>query len=116
MTHLQRMEKHPRHESVPGYWVRHERALDGGRANSRGSTVTLEHAMAVMLMGWAEYGDAHRAAYRSGIGEDGVLGPEWAAIGRALLGLLNGDLGRLDGGACDGFLRGALEAEDLSAD
>ena len=64
-----------------------------------------------MLDGWLAYADHHHRQYESSIGEDYVLGPEWAAIGRALLGLLNGVIGRLDCGTLDGLIRGVLAAE-----
>src|SRR5256885_1826352 len=47
--------------------------------------------VAGMLRAWARYADQHRERYDASIGDDGVLGPEWAAIGMALLGLLNGE-------------------------
>lgn len=113
MTHSERMRKHPTYETVPGYWQRHEDAL-------RYTTVTarpaLERAMALMLAGWAMYADAHADEYESGIGEDGVLGPDWEAIGKALRGLLNGHLGRLDAGAIDSALLGSLQAEGFKED
>lgn len=67
-----------------------------------------ERALVGMLLAWLAYADAHESAYGSAIGEDGVLGPEWAAIGVALHGLLNGDLGELDGGTLDRLLCAVL--------
>jgi len=115
MTHCERMQKHPEYETMPGYWRRHVEAILAVRAPSIAKS-QLERAMALMLAGWAYYADAHRAAYESGIGEDGVLGPEWEAIGKALRGLLNGDLGRLDAGAIDSALLGSLQAEGFKED
>lgn len=69
-----------------------------------------ERAIVGMLGGWLLYADAHYKAYSTPIGDDGVLGLEWAAIGAGLLGLLNGHLGRLDGGTLDSILRDTLQA------
>jgi hypothetical protein len=113
MTHAQRLEQHPTYETVPGYWRRHKEAFTYAFVPSKPK---LESGIAMMLHGWVAYADAHKAAYESGIGEDGVLGPEWRDIGLSLLGLLNGDLGRLDGGALDAAIRGSLEAEGFNPD
>ena len=66
-----------------------------------------------LLSGWLRYADAHRGAYESGIGADYVLGPAWAQIGAGLRALLNGELGRLDGGTLDGLLCSTLTAEEF---
>lgn len=63
-----------------------------------------ERALVFILKGWEEYAEGHEDAYESPIGEDYVLGDDWAKIGFALRGLLNGDLGRLDGGTLDAFI------------
>ena len=44
-----------------------------------------------------------------------MLGQEWAAMGRALLGLLNGETGRIDCGTLDGDIRRALERNGYEA-
>lgn len=75
-----------------------------------------ERAYVEMLRGWLRYADVHATRYDSGIGDDGVLGPLWARIGDALLGLLNGDLGNMDGGTLDGIIRDTLLAEDFDPD
>ena len=69
-----------------------------------------------MIQALANYADAHQARYESPIGQDGVLGPQWEVIGTALLELLNGDLGALDGGTLDGLLRDMLHAEGFDPD
>ena len=70
-----------------------------------------EAAIVGMVKVWLVYADGHRARYESGIGEDYVLGPEWESIGRSLIGLLNGETGRLDCGTLDGCIRASLVAE-----
>ena len=52
---------------------------------------------------------AHQDAYEFSIHADGVLGAAWAQIGEGLLGLLNGERGRLDGGTLDRAIRDLLE-------
>jgi hypothetical protein len=69
-----------------------------------------------MISAWAQYADTHRTRYESPIGADGVLGPEWQAIGVAILGLLNGECGRLDCGTLDGFIRDTLTSEGCNGD
>ena len=75
-----------------------------------------EQSLQKILQGW----DAYRIAVRAqsegaaGIGDDYVLGPEWAAIGKGLLGLLNGETGRIDCGSFDGYVRKLFVAEGFS--
>lgn len=64
-----------------------------------------------MVQGAATYADAHAKRYESKIGDDGVLGPAWCDILRGVLTLLNGEMGRLDGGTVDGLIRDMLQAE-----
>ena len=94
---------------VTGWGERHMAAVLGPRDG-------LEKAFVEMLSGWLRYADAHRGEHESGIGADYVLGPAWAQIGSHLLALLNGSLGRLDGGTLDHLLRGTLEAEGFDPD
>ena len=70
-----------------------------------------EVAIVGLLRAWCEYANRHRERFESGIGEDYVLGPEWARIGIAVRGLLNGESGRLDCGTLDGFILDVLQAE-----
>ncbi len=82
-------------------------SLHGLKPSARASR-RFEFAMVTMLDGWLGYADIYKDQYDSLIGDDGVLGPEWESIGQALLGMLNGALGRLDGGTLDGAIRKAL--------
>ena len=62
-------------------------------------------ALVEMLGGWQRYAEDHRARYHGSLGDtDAVLGPEWEQIGLGLRGLLNGELGVLDGGTLDSFI------------
>lgn len=73
-----------------------------------------ERSIVWMLRAWLQYADSHRNRFESGIGEDYILGPKWETIGRGILGLLNGETGRLDCGTLDGCIRSALVAEGFS--
>ena len=89
--------------------TRHNRAMQNPRT-------LFEQAFAQMLSGWECYTLAHQAAYGSHILKDGVLGECWSAIGEGLLGLLNGELGGLDGGTMDRTIRDLLEPEEDEED
>jgi len=97
------------HQPGQDWMDRHHSALTAPRTEFEKSFVEL-------LSGWLRYADAHHNAYGSGIGADYILGPAWAQIAGGLITLLNGDLGRLDGGTLDGLLRRTLTAEDLDGE
>lgn len=59
----------------------------------------------------AQYADAHRERFETGIGDDGFLGPLWLEMIRSTRGLLNGDCGRLDCGTLDHMLCEMARAE-----
>lgn len=67
-----------------------------------------EKAIVHFINAWLEYAVAHERMFDSHIGDDGFLGPYWAKIGAGLRGLLNGSLGRLDGGTLDKAIAEAL--------
>jgi hypothetical protein len=69
-----------------------------------------------MLLGLAEYADAHERQYSSKIGADGVLGREWLDALRGVRGLLNGELGRFDGGTLDKAIHAMAEAASVALD
>jgi len=75
-----------------------------------------ERPMVSMLRGWYDYAIQHRVRYESPIGNDGVLGPEWEAIGDALRALLNGDCGRLDSGTVDAFLLNTMHDNGIDTE
>ncbi len=63
-----------------------------------------ERALVNMLRGWQQYASASEASLEWRIGDDCVLGPEWLAIGKAIKGLLDGEIGQLDGGTVWSYL------------
>lgn len=75
-----------------------------------------ERTLITLLTGWLHYADVHQGQYASGIGSDGVLGESWAQLGAAMRGLLNGSLGRLDGGTLDGLLADTLREQGFDPD
>lgn len=52
----------------------------------------------------ADYADDYQDRFDGPVGNDGVLGESWLKIMREVRNLLNGDLGRLDGGTLDSLL------------
>lgn len=104
-----RLTATPKGVSDNGWKERHRDAVQRPKAG-------YEFALVEMLSGWLRYADAVQNRWESGIGQDGVLGSEWAAIGSGLRGLLNGELGRLDGGTVDALLVNALQEEGFDPD
>lgn len=114
-SYAARLAKHPKHESTLGYWQRHEDAMTRPQG--------IERPIARMLQAWLIYADAYLERYhatsggeQSGISDDGVLGLEWARIGAALRGLLNGNCGRIDCGAVDAVICDTLKDEGFDPD
>jgi hypothetical protein len=66
--------------------------------NARRPRIAKPHPVNTMLEAWEEYAESHARRFDSPIGQDYVLGPEWARIGYALHGLLDGDIGDHDAG------------------
>ena len=67
------------------------------QARSNPSTA-FERALVGLINGLALYPVAHAHAYSSPLADDGVIGPAWLDALRAVVDMLNGELGRLDGG------------------
>jgi len=97
-------------KSAYGYeWAfRHNQAVTSAEATLIGYDRNFESVLVSMLRGWQFYARQYEARYGFSIGDDGVLGPQWAAIGESLLALLNGELGRLDGGTLGAFIRDTM--------
>lgn len=91
---------HPSH-GVQDWRQRHDGALQT-------PLMGIEEPLVDMLRGWHAYARAHIARYGVKLGDDYVLGPAWFQIGSAMLRMLNGELGRLDGGTLDKFIRQTL--------
>lgn len=64
-----------------------------------------EIAFTNMINGLKLYAQAHQAEYDQPIGDDAVLGDSWENIARGILGLLDGETGKLDPGTIDGSIR-----------
>jgi hypothetical protein len=64
-----------------------------------------ERALVRLLLGFAEYADVYKERYESPVGEDGYLGDKWEDIASGILGLLNGEHGRLDACTFDKMIR-----------
>jgi len=114
------MKDHTYTPNVPdttGWKRRHLEAMADpcGRLRSD-KAASHESAMALMVRGWCEYAQSHKDQFGSEIGDDRVLGDEWMAIGRAMLDLLNGALGRLDGGTLDAIIRDNLTEQGFDPD
>lgn len=84
---------------------RHDRAVRTPNGEEQG----LVH----MISGWQHYALRYTFAFKSHIGDDGVLGPAWEAIGDSLRTLLNGETGRLDAGTLDGTILQTMEEEGI---
>lgn len=72
---------------------------------AKGSKHQFERAIVLAVEALAGFADAHRSAYGSEIGDDGVLGDHWTDAAKAAIGMLNGEEGRLDCGTIDGLIR-----------
>jgi hypothetical protein len=81
-----------------GYIARHNKAW------SLLTCQGFEGALVFGIRSLAAYAAAHEVRYSSKLADDGVLGPAWADALRGFRALLNGELGRLDGGFLDGAL------------
>lgn len=63
-----------------------------------------EAALVSMIEGIDQYADAHLQAHGTNVADDGVIGASLAGALFAVRGLLDGELGRLDGGELWGKL------------
>jgi hypothetical protein len=70
----------------------------------------VESPIVELFTALAHYADHHQARFESPIGHDRVLGVGWLMIAKAIRIMLNGDLGRLDGGTLDALLFSMTEA------
>jgi len=94
---------------APAAWA--ERHLAGWR-----SPVGFEVALKYMVLALDQYGSEMRRQFGREVGNDGVLGPAYRDIVEAVLTLLNGDLGRLDGGTLDKLVRAIAHENGIELD
>jgi len=83
-----------------------ERHLAAWR-NPEGFEVALKN----LILGLNQYGRSMRVEFATLAREDNFLGPAFLEIARSILVLLNGELGRFDGGSLDALVR-AIAAEN----
>lgn len=70
-----------------------------------------------LLDAWALYAQGYKAQFpESKLGDDYVLGEAWKSIGCELRTLLNGPLGRLDGGTLDAFILDTMSAAGVDTE
>lgn len=104
----------PKMPNTGGWQSRHTRAVIGSFAHILCSDN--EHAIGRAIGAWCDYARNHAERFGSPIGQDYVLGPAWARWGFALRELLNGELGRLDGGTLDTILHDNLAEQGYNPD
>jgi hypothetical protein len=98
MLHRVRLNSEP--------WVlRHKKAIELPQGPER--------PIVRLLEAWLLYAEQHQERYESKIGDDGVLGKAWEAIGVALRGLLNGECGRLDCGTLDSIILDSMKENGI---
>lgn len=73
-------------------------------------------AIIPLLKAWARYADAHKSQHETLIGEDGYCGPYFEEIAHGINGLLSAELGRLDGGTLNTFIRETLAENGCDPD
>lgn len=78
-------------DNANGWHTRHRSALTAPRGPETG----IVH----LLIGIERYAEEHKRRYESTIGDDGALGPAWGQLLDGVRSLLDGELGRLDGGS-----------------
>ncbi len=109
-----------RYPSENGWFSRHEAAVPAfiGQivGESRFARESYERPLCHMLQGLAQYAGAHVRQYGSPIAEDGVLGVAWRESLAGLRQLLNGELGRLDGGTLDHAILELYKAAGFEGD
>lgn len=100
----------PRTPDTVGWSRRH---LDAVRNPRPG----IEAPIVQMLKGWIEYADHFNSRNDTKfLADDYFLGPLWRDMGKALRGLLNGELGRLDAGTIDGIICHNLKEQGYDPD
>jgi hypothetical protein len=99
----------PRRPQDPHDWRARHRAAE--QRPTQG-----EKAILQLIDALNYYQEAHRDIHGSQLADDAVLGEYWIKMVRSAEGLLNGDLGRLDGGTLDRMLRAIAVDAGFSED
>lgn len=86
-----------------GWALRHDRAWNEPISPH-------ERAIRDMIVSLASYADTYPVTFESDIASDGFLGEAWLDMLRGVRTLLNGELGRFDGGTLDSMICGIYEA------
>lgn len=73
-------------------------------------------AIIPLLKAWAWYAEAYKRQHETPIGEDGYAAPYFEEIAHGMNGLLSMDLGRLDGGTLNTFIRETLAENGCDPD
>lgn len=68
-----------------------------------------EEPLKLLIVGLSQYGTRHLDRYDSLIGDDCILGPAFHDMVCSVLSLLDGHIGRFDGGTLDSLLRAIAE-------
>lgn len=105
-----------KHPNTGGWQNRHDTAWGQIDVYVPGMTEPhgIERSVVAMLKGWELYAKMHKRRFGSAIGDDGFLGPQWLATGKALRALLNGETGRLDCGTVDAFILDTITANGFT--
>lgn len=97
-----------KHEDMKAWEILHNAALQ--------TPSVKEVGVVQLLQSWETYANNHRARFETSIGDDAVLARYWSDIGSAIIGLLNGDIGRLDGGTVDKYVRELARENGVKGD
>ena len=75
-----------------------------------------EVPITAMVSALGDYRVEHEARYGSKIGEDHFMGKLYLDLARTIIKLLNGEIGRLDGGSVEQLVRRQLGAAGFTED
>lgn len=78
--------------------------------------MSFQSSLESILGGLSDYADAHKARYGTPIGADYYISEQWTTTANGLLGLLNGETGRIDCGTFDGQVRKLAARHDVDLD
>lgn len=96
------------YEMVANWQQRHVSALKSPKG--------FEAPILSLIEGLQDYRVEHEARYGSKIGEDHFMGKLYLDLARTIIKLLNGEIGRLDGGSVEQLVRRQLGAAGFTED